>query len=176
MTWREAKVLYNLAFQCYNPIIEIGSWKGRSTVCLALASKTTVFAIDPHEGLTGDPGHLKVYPGTLEALEENLKSAKVDHLVRIIPHKSQEVDLSPMQIGLLFIDGWHSEKACKADLERFWPLVGMGGYVAIHDMNDPFRYPGLLNFRGTLETRSTVNWEISDSLMYGVKTELNLFK
>ena len=47
----EAKRLYELAQNCGGTIVEIGSWKGKSTVCLALGSKVRrkgkVFAIDP---------------------------------------------------------------------------------------------------------------------------------
>ena len=47
----EAKRLYEPAQNCGGPIVEIGSWKGKSTVCLALGSKVRrkgkVFAIDP---------------------------------------------------------------------------------------------------------------------------------
>ena len=57
LTLKEGKLLYNLSKKNDNGVIvEIGSWKGKSTIYLAHGSKNgkknKVYAIDPHEGLT----------------------------------------------------------------------------------------------------------------------------
>jgi hypothetical protein len=60
LTEQEGLLLYELDSDCTAPgvIVEIGSWKGRSTSCLALGSKAgigkTIYAMDPH---TGSPEH-----------------------------------------------------------------------------------------------------------------------
>jgi predicted O-methyltransferase YrrM len=52
----EISLLYDVARRCVDKgvIIEIGSWKGKSTICLALGSKdgprVKVYSIDPHTG------------------------------------------------------------------------------------------------------------------------------
>jgi len=56
----EGKLLYRLAKRCTGRgvIVEIGSWKGKSTIWLAsgsrAASRSKVHSIDPH---TGSPQH-----------------------------------------------------------------------------------------------------------------------
>ena len=53
----EGEFLYNIAKDCKGrkgAIVEIGSWKGRSTICLGKGSKAgnkiKIYAIDPHRG------------------------------------------------------------------------------------------------------------------------------
>ena len=54
LTDEEGEALYELARACTGKgvIVEIGSWKGKSTVCLGLGSQAgaavPVYAIDPH--------------------------------------------------------------------------------------------------------------------------------
>src|SRR5579864_2558755 len=61
---KEAWRLYRLARECRGrgAIVEIGSWKGKSTICLARGSiaggKAKINAIDPH---TGSPEHSREF-------------------------------------------------------------------------------------------------------------------
>ena len=54
LTEEEGQALYDLARACTGKgvIVEIGSWKGKSTVCLGLGSQegssVPVYSIDPH--------------------------------------------------------------------------------------------------------------------------------
>ena len=54
LTDEEGEALYELARACTGRgvIVEIGSWKGKSTVCLGLGSRAgasiPVYAVDPH--------------------------------------------------------------------------------------------------------------------------------
>ena len=54
LSYNEGKLLYKLARNdnTEGVIVEIGSWRGKSTICLAMGSKdnksTQVYAIDPH--------------------------------------------------------------------------------------------------------------------------------
>jgi len=56
LTENEGRLLYRLAKNCrgHGAIVEIGSWKGRSTVWLGKGSmrgsRTKIYAIDPHIG------------------------------------------------------------------------------------------------------------------------------
>src|SRR4051794_41857731 len=56
LTDEEGEALYDLARRCRGDgaIVEIGSWKGKSTVCLGLGSQAgasvPIYAIDPHAG------------------------------------------------------------------------------------------------------------------------------
>ena len=85
LTESEARCLYLLAQSCGGTIVEIGSWKGKSTVCLALGSKAgdkgKVFAIDPHQGLSDDCAQLHLPEKSESIFRENIKRAQVDDIV-----------------------------------------------------------------------------------------------
>ena len=61
-------------------IVEIGSWKGKSTVSLGLGSrernKIKIYAIDPH---TGSPDHIASHAGekiwTFDEFKKNMEKA-----------------------------------------------------------------------------------------------------
>jgi predicted O-methyltransferase YrrM len=59
LTDAEGELLFNLAKSCSGKgvIVEIGSWKGKSTIWMARGSQAghgvKIYAIDPHEGDSG---------------------------------------------------------------------------------------------------------------------------
>src|ERR687893_1023519 len=79
----EGEALYDLARACTGKgvIVEIGSWKGKSTVCLGLGSRAgasvPVYAVDPHADYRfGD-------------FKANVERAGIHDLVRPVPSLSQ---------------------------------------------------------------------------------------
>ncbi|MBD3247864.1 class I SAM-dependent methyltransferase [Candidatus Falkowbacteria bacterium] len=139
LTPNEADLLYNLAKNTKNKgeIVEIGSWKGRSTICLALGSKEAfgrkVYAIDPH---TGSPEHKERNPGvdTFDDFKKNIKEAGVSDLVEPIRAYSFEASkIFDKSIEFLFIDGAHEYEAVLKDFEDWFPKVAPGGIIAFHD-------------------------------------------
>jgi hypothetical protein len=120
----EAETLYLLAMllPLRSNVVEIGSWKGKSTYCLAkgLPRGGQIFAIDPFDA-SGEPGNIEVYQQhkgdipLLDQFRENMSRHNV--MSRITPMKGfsyQFVGQIP-RIDLLFIDGDHSIKACDFD-------------------------------------------------------------
>ena len=83
ITRSESRLLYHLAKECTGKgvIVEIGSWKGKSTVFLSLGSKDgkniRVYAIDPHIGGTEQ----KDLRPTYDTFLKNIKRVKVDDIV-----------------------------------------------------------------------------------------------
>ena len=143
----EAELLYNLAHNADGPIVEIGSYLGRSTSALALGSlsgrKQVIYAIDPFIGtgggnrqtsLNNDPSTLAPTPAMLRS---NLDSVGVNGTVRIISKRSEEaIGDVPASISLLFVDGQHDyESVCK-DLENYLPRIKRGGFVVLHDVTN----------------------------------------
>jgi predicted O-methyltransferase YrrM len=128
LTHEEGETLYRLAKACTGSgvIVEIGSWRGKSTTCLGLGSKAgnqvPVFAIDPHSEHTfGD-------------FEKNMEAAGITDLVTPMPGRSQELaEGFDRPIELLFIDGAHQYDLVLEDFERWVPKVVEGGVVAMHD-------------------------------------------
>jgi hypothetical protein len=126
-------------------IVEIGRFKGLST--LALASALKFIEIGWQE-----PAHNKQRPDVDYAVHEGprprrllsidpfptqeasdlLARAGLTDLVTCINHRSQDVQVTG-QIDLLFIDGDHSYEGCLRDVMKFVPAVRPGGYFILHD-------------------------------------------
>ncbi len=128
LTDEEGEALYELARRCSGDgvIVEIGSWKGKSTVCLGLGSQAgngvPVYAIDPHADYRfGD-------------FKTNVERAGIAELVRPIASLSQPAaDTFDQPIELLFVDGSHEYDLVLEDFEKWVPKVVDGGWVAFHD-------------------------------------------
>jgi hypothetical protein len=133
--------------------VEVGSFCGRSTVVLgrvvrALRPQVKVYAIDPHQGLTGalDRG-LNQGEATYGRFCRNIDAAGVSGQIEAMVCKSWETDWH-QPIGLLFIDGLHDYSSVERDFRHFDPWVIVGGLVAFHDYGDEF--PGVRTFVGEL--------------------------
>src|SRR5918997_470957 len=85
LSYEEGETLYRLAERCTGrgAIVEIGSWRGKSTTCLGLGSKagnsTRVFAVDRHTD------------GTFPEWERNVEAAGIADVVTPIKGLSQEL-------------------------------------------------------------------------------------
>ena len=114
-------------------IVEIGSWKGRSTVWLAAGARLAgqqVIAIDPHAGSHEDPA-----ARTLDAFVSNVRRAGVEDVVT--PMVMSSADAARRLAGgveVLFIDGDHSEPGAMADVDLWLPRLIDGGTVLMHDV------------------------------------------
>lgn len=114
-------------------IVEIGSFKGKSTIALALGSqclttrKRQVYAIDPFF-------HPSLQANYEEDFFRNLRTAGVDQHVRAIKKASQHAYTDcPTTISALFIDGDHSYEGVKHDIIHYASRVVPGGIIAFHD-------------------------------------------
>jgi predicted O-methyltransferase YrrM len=128
LTYEEGEALYRLAQGCAGRgvIVEIGSWRGKSTTCLGLGSQAgngvPVYAVDRHTD------------GTFPDFRRNVEHAGIAELVTPIKGRSQEAALDfDEPIELLFIDGAHQYELVRQDFERWVPKVVDGGVVAMHD-------------------------------------------
>jgi MMP 1-O-methyltransferase len=139
LTDKEANLLYRLARRCKGKgaIVEIGSWKGRSSICLAIGSqagaKKTVHAIDPH---TGSSEHGNVY--TFDEFQRNIKRAGVAPF--ITPHVRPSTEVAgewSEPVELIWIDGAHEYEFVSQDFDRWFPHVVEGGTMAFHDSTLP---------------------------------------
>ncbi|MEK6826435.1 MAG: class I SAM-dependent methyltransferase [Nanoarchaeota archaeon] len=129
----EGTLLYNLAKACKKGcIVEIGSWKGKSTVYIAKGATQKVYAIDPHKGCDGDEFTSK---NTFQEFLTNIK--KFNLMDKIIPIVNYSVnaskDFNNNDIGLIFIDGSHKYKDVKEDFEAWFEKIIDGGIIAMHD-------------------------------------------
>jgi predicted O-methyltransferase YrrM len=121
-------------------IVEIGSFRGRSTIILARAAPdgVEVVAIDPHGG--GDRGPQEIAPDAARGDEDfdtfhrNLRVAGVDGAVRHVRLMS-EAALGEVggAIDLLYVDGAHRYAPARDDIARYGALVADGGTMLVHD-------------------------------------------
>ena len=141
LTINEAKLLYYLAktINKKGVIVEIGSYKGGSTIVLAKGSKSVnkekVYAIDPHNTLP--PGRIgkEIFPKTtLQIFKKNIKKTKVDDYIIPIFKTSQEAEKDwNKPIKLLWIDGNHDYEFVKMDYLLWEKYLIKGGIIAFHD-------------------------------------------
>ncbi|MBV9092593.1 MAG: class I SAM-dependent methyltransferase [Streptosporangiaceae bacterium] len=131
------------------PVLEIGSYCGKSAIYLAAAARIAgqlVVTVDHHRGSEEhqpgwdyhDPRLVDPATGrldTLPALRATLAAARLeDDVVVVVGRSAAVARLWRTPLGLLFIDGGHTERAATADYESWAPWVAPGGALAIHDV------------------------------------------
>jgi len=140
LSYHEGLYLYALAAAGpgKGEIVEIGSWKGKSTVILAQGSKRgnreKVHAIDPHQG--GSDQEAYGYKNVNSEMEfwSNLEREQVtDYVIPLVMKSEEAVTGWSKPIRLLWIDGDHSYEAIKKDFLLWEPFVVPGGIIALHD-------------------------------------------
>ena len=135
----EGRLLYHLARKCTGrgAIVEIGSWKGRSTIWLGHGSRAgrglKIHAVDPHAGVI-ERGQTAGNGSTFDEFQRNLRMAGVEEVV--VPHVdySDAVARSFSEpVELIFIDGLHDYDAVTTDFAAWYPKVIEGGVMAFHE-------------------------------------------
>jgi hypothetical protein len=105
-------------------IVEIGSFFGRSTAALALGTgsrERAVISVDPHDGGDG-PGiswQSRIPVTSEQALRFNLAVAGITEAVEVHVQTSKQAAseyTDGRRVGLLFVDGLHTEEAVVADV------------------------------------------------------------
>lgn len=136
LTDKEVAFLY-LAARKLSPrghVVEIGSWKGRSTVCLALGSMHSkgkkIFTVDPHIGSREEKSSY-----TLPEFRRNLRRHSVARYVKALVMKSEEAAWKwrSGKISFLWIDGSHEYKDVRKDFLLWEKYLIDGGVIAFHD-------------------------------------------
>ncbi len=127
-------------------IAEIGSYKGRSTVMLAKVAAHyglgPVVAIDPHNSPILLNHQDNAEASSYQDFLNSIKAAGVaDH---VEPHREYSTDVArtwSRPIRFLWIDGDHTYKGAKEDLDGFLPHLVPCGVVAFHDALSVFPGP-----------------------------------
>ena len=136
LTAAEVDCLFKLGQfnQCEGVIVEIGSWKGKSTIALARGAAVThgekIFAVDPHKPLA-EEGYTE---DTEAEFLDNIQKAGVAD--RVVPMTMTSQDAARgwnKPIRLLWIDGDHRYEPTKLDFNLWEPHLVEGGIIAMHD-------------------------------------------
>jgi predicted O-methyltransferase YrrM len=127
-------------------IVEIGSFKGKSTVMLAKVAEhyglSRIVAIDPHNSpelldLQSNP-----QASSFQEFLSNIQAAGVVDQVEV--HRAYSHDAASLwtrPIRFLWIDGDHTYRGAKTDFDLFLPYVMPEGIVALHDALNVFSGP-----------------------------------
>jgi len=119
-------------------IVEIGSFRGRSTIVLARAAAAgvEVVAIDPHLGSDRGPQEIAAQPELgeedTEIFRANLERHGVLDRVRHVRMLSSQAPLEDA-IDVLYVDGAHRFGPARDDLARWGGRVAPGGTMLVHD-------------------------------------------
>lgn len=137
LTPAEAACLYEAARTASQGIVEIGSYRGRSTVVLALGARAgqgaPLWAVDPHEHFDAG-GAWRFGPQDRAALLANLARTGVAADVRLVMLDSLTVAAGWRKpLDVLFIDGDHSLKGVTADWLLWSRWLAPGGLALLHD-------------------------------------------
>ncbi|WP_155055557.1 class I SAM-dependent methyltransferase [Streptomyces blattellae] len=131
------------------PLLEVGTYCGRSTILLADAARAagvTALTVDHHRGSEEqqpgwdyhDPETVDPELGvmdTLPAFRRTLHRARLEeHVVALVGRSPQIAKVWNSPLGLVFIDGGHTDEHAGADYEGWAPHVAVGGLLLIHDV------------------------------------------
>jgi len=150
MPEEEGLALYEAGLRAagLGPLLEIGSYCGKSAIYLGAAARavgTVLFSVDHHRGseeqqpgqdyfdprLLGSDGRVD----TLPAFRRTLAAAGLEPVVIAVVGDSGTVAAHwATRLGLVFIDGGHSDAAAQGDYEGWARFLCPGGILAIHDV------------------------------------------
>ncbi|MFJ4896623.1 MULTISPECIES: class I SAM-dependent methyltransferase [unclassified Streptomyces] len=131
------------------PLLEVGTYCGRSTILLADAARAagaTALTVDHHRGSEEqqpgweyhDPTVVDPEVGrmdTLPTFRRTLHAAGLEeHVVALVGRSPQVAAVWGGPLGLVFIDGGHTDEHANGDYEGWAPHVAEGGLLVIHDV------------------------------------------
>ena len=135
------------------PLVEIGSYCGRSTLLLAAAAATAathVVTIDHHRGSEEhqpgweyhDPELVDPEVGKIDTLpifRRVVATSGLEAFVLAVVGRAEDIGRYWRQpAGLVFVDGSHTDASAQRDYAIWAPHVAPGGLLAIHDV---FEHP-----------------------------------
>ncbi len=148
LTEREARFLALVAAcaPAQGVILEIGSFKGKSTVGLASVALRyglgPVITVDPHSGPSITDPDVGPKGSSWDDFRASLHQAGVESAVEA--HRAYSRDVAPgwtRPIRFLWIDGDHTYRGAKEDIDLFRSHLVPGAIVALHDVLHTFEGP-----------------------------------
>ena len=131
------------------PALEVGSYCGKSAILLGEAAREvggTVFTVDHHRGSEENQAGWEHHDtevvdpefgrmDTLPFLRKTIARADLEEqVVAIVGQSTTVAQWWRTPLGLLFIDGGHSEEPAQADYSGWARWILPGGALVIHDV------------------------------------------
>ena len=123
-------------------IVEVGSWKGKSTAFLAVeiinsGKDIEIHAVDTWRGSPEHSGDPYIQNDTLyDLFLSNI--SPVSSVIRPVRKASIEAakDYQDYSVDVVFIDACHEYDCVKEDIAAWYPKVKSGGIISGHDYGD----------------------------------------
>jgi Methyltransferase domain len=137
-----ALLLYELArLVSSGCIVEVGSYRGRSTVALArgsaAGSNVPVYAVEPHEEFVGVLGGV-FGPEDRAAFFQTMLRTGAYRQVRLVNLSSEVLSGGwPVPVALLWLDGDHAYQSVRRDFDAWAPHLTAGCDLVLDDAADP---------------------------------------
>jgi len=131
------------------PLLEVGSYCGRSTILLADAARqagTVALTVDHHRGSEEQQPGWEYHDAslvdpevglmdTLPRFRRTLHAAGLEqHVIALVGRSPQVAAVWGGQLGLVFVDGGHTDEHATADYEGWVPHLAPEGLLVIHDV------------------------------------------
>ncbi|WP_329018041.1 class I SAM-dependent methyltransferase [Streptomyces sp. NBC_00690] len=131
------------------PLLEVGTYCGRSTILLAAAARAagvTAVTVDHHRGSEEqqpgweyhDPSVVDPELGRMDTLPTFRRALHLagleEHVVAVVGRSPQVARLWGTPLGLVFIDGGHTDEHAGGDYDGWAPHLADGGLLVIHDV------------------------------------------
>ncbi|HEY9368004.1 class I SAM-dependent methyltransferase [Streptomyces sp.] len=152
MPVKEGLALYEAAAEAGKlglPLLEVGTYCGRSTILLADAAReagVVAVTVDHHRGSEEQQPGWEYHDATVVDPEVGLmdtlptfrrtlrKAGLEDHVIAVVGRSPQAAKVWAGELGFVFIDGGHTDEHATADYEGWAPKVAQGGLLVIHDV------------------------------------------
>ncbi|MGW2394375.1 class I SAM-dependent methyltransferase [Streptomyces lydicamycinicus] len=131
------------------PLVEVGTYCGRSTILLADAARgagVLAVTVDHHRGSEEQQPGWEYHDAavvdpevgrmdTLPTFRRTLHAAGLEeHVLALVGRSPQAAAVWQAPVGLVFIDGGHTDEHATADYEGWAPHLAPDGLLVIHDV------------------------------------------
>ncbi|MFF3543329.1 class I SAM-dependent methyltransferase [Streptomyces platensis] len=131
------------------PLVEVGTYCGRSTILLADAARNAgvlAVTVDHHRGSEEQQPGWEYHDATvvdpevgrmdtLPTFRRTLHAAGLEeHVLALVGRSPQAAAVWQAPVGLVFIDGGHTDEHATADYEGWAPHLAPDGLLVIHDV------------------------------------------
>jgi MMP 1-O-methyltransferase len=171
----EGQALYEtaLTYGERGPILEVGTYCGKSAIYLGAAARETgsvVVTVDHHHGSEENQAGWEWHDetlvdpetgrmDTLPTFRKTIVAAGLeDHVVAVVGTSATAASLWTRPLGMLFIDGGHAEDLAQADYDGWAHHVMPGGALAFHDIFPDPADGGQAPYRVYLRALETGQW------------------
>ena len=156
------QLFYTAAAVVSGCIVEVGSYRGRSTLALCAGSsagtRRPVYAVEPHEQPAGTWG-AKVGPKDRAAFFRNFLKAGLVRHVRLLNAPSAVVAAGWKEpVGLLCLNGEDRNASAEANFAAWQPHLAPGATVAFYDSGAGNHGGGAAAAIGALVEGGTLQW------------------